>query len=208
MPRPILRPSSSARGERTRAAILRAATTVFARHGYHGGPLAAVATAAELTQPGLLHHFASKEHLLIAVLEERDQEAQRRLDDGPWTEGGAAALDALQELVDRNGTSPELVQMFTVLVGESVADGHPARAFFTHRYASLRRRTVVAIRRGQDSGEFRADVDADALAALVLAVMDGLQIQWLLDRDIDMGRRFAVFTDMMKRFLGPSAVSS
>ncbi|UWP86277.1 TetR/AcrR family transcriptional regulator [Dactylosporangium fulvum] len=203
MPRSTQRPSSSARGERTRAAIMRAATSVFARHGYQGGPLAAVATAADMTQPGVLHHFASKEHLLMAVLEERDRDGTRRLEAGTWNDGGGAALDALQELVDHNTTTPELVQMFTVLVGESVAADHPARPFFTDRYAHLRYRTTRAIQRGQDRGEFRTDADAAELASLVLAVMDGLQIQWLLCPEIDMSTRFATFVDMMKRFLAP-----
>ncbi|MET7422549.1 helix-turn-helix domain-containing protein [Dactylosporangium sp. NPDC005555] len=205
MPRSTARPSSSARGERTRSAIIRAAATVFARHGYRGGPLAAVATEAAMTQPGVLHHFASKEDLLMAVLEQRDREGTRRLNESSWADGGGAALDALHDLVAHNGTTPELVQMFTVLVGESVAADHPARAFFTDRYETLRFRTTRAVQRGQDSGEFRADADAATLAALVLAVMDGLQIQWLLDPELDMATRFAVFVDMMKRFLAPPA---
>lgn len=141
----------------------------------------------------------------MAVLEQRDREGTRRLNESSWSDGGGAALDALRELVEHNGTTPELVQMFTVLVGESVAADHPARAFFADRYETLRYRTTRAIQRGQDSGEFRADADAATLAALVLAVMDGLQIQWLLDPDLDMATRFAVFVDMMKRFLAPPA---
>lgn len=193
----------STRGDRARAAILRAATEVFATHGYRGGPLAAVATAAELTQPGLLHHFASKEQLLLAVLEQRDREAIRELDRGAWPEGGRAALDALRDLVAHNATTRQLVQMFTVLAGESVSDRHPAHDYFTDRYAHLRSRTTRAVRRGQDGGEFRSDVDAEAVATLILAVMDGLQVQWLLDDRIAMPPRFALFLDMLVTYLTP-----
>src|SRR5690349_18350781 len=116
MPPPARRRSPTPRGERTRAAIMNAAVPLFARHGYRGAPLAAVADAVELTQPGLLHHFPSKEHLLMAVLEERDREGIRRLREG-WYESGHSAMHNLESLVEYNATTRDLVQMFTVLVG-------------------------------------------------------------------------------------------
>ncbi|GAA5166192.1 TetR/AcrR family transcriptional regulator [Amycolatopsis dongchuanensis] len=190
------------RGERTRAAILDAAAPLFARHGYRGAPLASVAEAARLTQPGLLHHFPSKERLLLAVLEERDREAMRWMRD-TWSEGGSAALRALVALVARNTTTPELVQLFTVLVGEGVSESHPAHEYFEERYERLRGSVRRAIAQGQDTGEFRTDVDAAVLANLVLAMLDGLQIQWLLDRDQDMTAAFEAFVRILLEHLAP-----
>src|SRR3954451_13340791 len=95
------------RGARTRAEILRAAVPLFIENGYRGAPLAAVADAARMTQPGLLHHFPSKEHLLMAVLEERDSESRAAMRDA-LQEGGDAALHALEDLVDHNAGTPEL----------------------------------------------------------------------------------------------------
>src|SRR3954447_3385366 len=51
MPTRVPRASSTRRGARTRAEILRAAVPLFVRNGYRGAPLAAVADAAQLTQP-------------------------------------------------------------------------------------------------------------------------------------------------------------
>src|SRR5690349_2770289 len=101
MPPPARRRTPTPRGERTRTAIMNAAVALFARHGYRGAPLAAVADAVELTQPGLLHHFPSKEHLLMAVLEERDRDGIRRLREG-WQGGGRSALRNLETLVGYN----------------------------------------------------------------------------------------------------------
>src|SRR5512139_1109271 len=200
MPPRTKRLSSTTRGERTRAAIMDAAIPLFARHGYRGAPLAAVANAVELTQPGLLHHFPSKENLLMAVLEERDREAKRRMRE-TWFDGGEAAVSALADLVAHNATTPDLVQMFTVLVGEAVSADHPAHEFFADRYAHLRERTRRGLDQGKDSGEFRSDVDTATLAALILAVMDGLQIQWLLDGAQQMPPAFSVFQDMLLHYL-------
>ena len=37
------------------------------------------------------------------------------------------------------------------------------------------------VREQQETGRMREDVDAEAVAALVVAASDGLQTQWLLD---------------------------
>jgi AcrR family transcriptional regulator len=202
MPRPER--ATTKRGARTRDAILDAAVPLFGRHGYRGAPLAAVADAVQLTQPGLLHHFPSKEDLLMAVLEHRDREAQRRIDETGHPDG-EASLHALGDLVEHNAGTPELVRLFTVLVGEGVSDEHPAHDYFVDRYARLRDRCRADIEAGQARGEFRADVDADRVAALVMAVMDGLQIQWLLDGSAEMPPAFRLFLDMALTYLKPPA---
>jgi AcrR family transcriptional regulator len=195
------RPPSTDRGARARAAILTAAREVFAVHGYRAGSLAAVAARAKMTQPGLLHHFPSKDHLLMEVLEERDRDNIRRMQAGTWHEGGTASLRALQDLVAHNATVRDEVQMFAVLVGEGLSRIHPAHAFFVERYAFLRYHITRSLQRGQDAGEIRADVDPAMVACLLMAAMDGLQVQWLLDEDIAMPPRFELFIDMIVNYV-------
>ena len=57
------------RSEERRAEIVRAALEVIAERGYRGASLAAVAERVGLTQQGLLHHFPTKEALLVAVMD-------------------------------------------------------------------------------------------------------------------------------------------
>jgi TetR/AcrR family transcriptional regulator len=52
-----------------RAAVLKAATRLFAAHGFDGTALQDVATAVGVTKPAVLHHFPSKEHIRKAVLD-------------------------------------------------------------------------------------------------------------------------------------------
>ncbi|MCI6412077.1 TetR/AcrR family transcriptional regulator, partial [Schaalia hyovaginalis] len=47
--------------EDKRARILVEALKVFGEKGYEGASLATIARAADITKPGLLHHFGSKE---------------------------------------------------------------------------------------------------------------------------------------------------
>lgn len=177
--------SNSARSEAARERVLQAGFRALAANGYQGSSLASIAADAGLTTPGLLHHFPSKNDLLVALLEERDRmgEAHSRLDDVR----GLAALDRLQQLADRNTENPELVRAFTVLLGESVSAEHPARHWAQERYPHLRADIAAALRRGVDDGEISPDADIDAVAAEIVAMLDGLQVQWVLNPEqVDM----------------------
>ena len=59
---------------------------------------------------------------------------------------GAWRLDLLASLVDYNAMRPGIVQTFSALLGESVTDGHPAREFFTERYAQVRAEMAAVLR--------------------------------------------------------------
>ena len=54
----------------TREAILRAATKVFARHGFAGGRIEQISKAARSYDRMIYYYFGSKESLFIAVLED------------------------------------------------------------------------------------------------------------------------------------------
>jgi AcrR family transcriptional regulator len=60
-------------GRARRTRILHIAMEEFAENGYRGASLARIAERAELSQPGLLHHFHTKEELLAATLDLRDE---------------------------------------------------------------------------------------------------------------------------------------
>jgi AcrR family transcriptional regulator len=161
-----------------RAEILAAALEVFAERGYRGGSLAAVADRVGLTQQGVLHYFPSKDALLTDVLRLRDA-LDGREPAGP-AEPARGGLAGLEALVARNATRPGLVQCFTVLAGESVTDQHPAQDFFAARYRTLRPELAEMLRAELgDPGP--SGLTADEASALLIAIMDGLQQQWLLD---------------------------
>jgi AcrR family transcriptional regulator len=60
----------SARKAQTRAALLGAAASVYARRGFGGATLEEVAAEAGFTKGAVYAHFGSKENLLLALLEE------------------------------------------------------------------------------------------------------------------------------------------
>ncbi|MEU3933227.1 TetR family transcriptional regulator [Streptomyces sp. NPDC029044] len=177
------------RSEERRAEIVRAALEVIAERGYRGASLAAVAERVGLTQQGLLHHFPTKEALLVAVLQERD-----RWDALP---AGRLRLDLLASLVEYNAMRPAIVQTFSALLGESVTEEHPARAYFTERYAGVRA-GMAGVLRAEYGDRLPSGLTPERAAPLLVAVLDGLQYQWLLDPEsVDMPSAFRDFLTLL-----------
>ena len=90
--------------------------------------------------------------------------------------------------VAENAGRPGVVQTYTVLSAESVTEGHPAQTYFRDRLAracATRSPSVLA----EVSGREADDIDVRDDASALIALMDGLQVQWLLDPDaVDMPR--------------------
>jgi hypothetical protein len=71
------------------------------------------------------------------VLAERDRLDGERFD--PALHGVTGdPLPSLKELVRYNESVPGLVQLFAILVAESIEEQHPGHEFFLRRYRNLR----------------------------------------------------------------------
>ncbi len=168
-----------AKGRAKRREIIDRAMTLFGEVGYRGASLREIAARCGISHPGLLHHFPTKESLLLAVLEHRDEV------DSVWLtaedEDPVAGLRRLVEVVERNVGRRPIVELYAVLSAEATSADHPAHEYFQDRY----RRTLAAVQatyeRARDLGALREGVDPATAARQLVAVMDGLQVQWLLD---------------------------
>src|SRR5215475_1662204 len=112
---------------------------LFGTAGYRGASLREIAARCGLSHPGLLHHFPTKQSLLLAVLEHRDEVDAARL----TGRTGLATLHGLIDLAAFNATRPGIVELFTVLSAEATAADHPAHEYFVRRYQN----TVHSIER-------------------------------------------------------------
>lgn len=188
--------------ERTRASrekIIHSAMESFAQKGFRGAKMADIAQAAGLTGPGLLHHFPSKTHLLMEVLKERDRIHKEQTDE-TLQKNNNDILEVAAELVEQNQATPGIIQLFNLLVAESISPEHPAHGYFKQRYHNGREAWVQIIAQGQAQGDIRSDISADDLGVLLLAMMDGLQVQWLMEPEkIEMARIFRVFVNLLKK---------
>lgn len=163
-----------------REQILEATIRILGERGYYGFTVQELAERCGLTNGGLLYHFGSKEQLLLAVLHERDRRdteivisvagpAAREAKRSDSSLG--AVLEVLRAIVARGAARPEITRLDTVLQAEALDRAHPAHAYFQAREARL-------------LGVFARIVephvvDPPAIARQLLALMGGLQLQWL-----------------------------
>ncbi|WP_327724005.1 TetR family transcriptional regulator [Streptomyces europaeiscabiei] len=172
------RTGKSLKAQQRRQEILRIAMDTFAARGYNNASLQEIADRAGVTQAGVLHYFRSKAQLLTSVLDLRDATDIEQL--GPDRPQGLAFLRHLVDTVRRNTEREGIVRLYAVLSAESVTEGHPAQDFFRDRYAGLRTMVSEALAEASELGETRPGLDVEEAATAIVAVMDGLQIQWLL----------------------------
>jgi AcrR family transcriptional regulator len=169
-------------GRRTREQLVRAAMEAFAARGYRGASLDTIAADVGVSRQGLLHYFPSKVELLLAVLALRDEQDTARLavfrDRHDWS-----IRMTLGEIVRYNATRPGLGQLHTVLSSESVDPAHPAHDWFVDRYRSIRGNLAEWVAAEQASGRMRNTMSSERLAIIILAMLDGLQLQSLLEPD-------------------------
>lgn len=192
-PRPVQRGRGRPRGgggTETRERILAAAAALFAASGYRATTMVAVAEAAALSQTGLLHHFPDKERLLAEVLDRRDRLDAEAIGDTPGR--GWDRFDELLRLVERNTAQPGIVRLFTALEGEAIDADHPAHDWLRQHHRQAAEMIGGWLAEAIEDGTAAPDTPVDRIVRLTIAVMDGLQVQWLMDPEgVDMVGDFA-----------------
>jgi AcrR family transcriptional regulator len=162
------------KGEIKRREILLAAIDVFSRRGYRNATIREIAESVGLTQAGLFHYFTSKEELFVEVLRVRD-ELDAREDEG--------SIDTLRRITRRNMEVEGLVHLFVTISAEAIDENHPGHEFFIERYERHIEMVRTFVRSRQEDGSVTSSIEATTIARMMLAIMDGMQVQWLLDPD-------------------------
>ena len=160
-----------AKSTERRATIVAAAFEVFAERGFNSGSFQDIADRVGMSQTGLLHYFPTKNALLIAVLLRRDQ----LTDEVPHPSLGL--VPSILSRAHANAKVPGVVQLYSVLCGEATTSDHPGRDYFVGRFRGLRSDYAAELGRLR----LREGVDPQTAAATIVALWDGIQLQWLLD---------------------------
>ncbi|AZP22724.1 TetR/AcrR family transcriptional regulator [Streptomyces aquilus] len=159
-----------------RVQIVRAALASFAEHGFERASLRDIAARAGMTHAALLRHFSGKEELLLTALaqrEKRDEEQADRI-----LAAGSSGASVLGQILADEFADPDYLRHWLALSIAATNPAHPAHEYFARRGERLRRRLHNASTPAAPSGATLTDDDR---AVMVLAMMDGLRIQTLLD---------------------------
>ncbi|MDR1825752.1 MAG: TetR/AcrR family transcriptional regulator [Bifidobacteriaceae bacterium] len=193
-------------GLRTRDQIIAAASAAFAERGYHGSSLRQIAAAIGLSPAAILRHFDSKDDLLTAVLE--DWTAQTNAIQGQPRPRGLAFWAGQRTVMEFHTRHLGLLALFIVLAGEATAPDHPANPFMVPRYEAVARGYADALLEAAADGEIAPLTSADALreARHLVAFMDGIEVQALLNPDVDLVAEMEAYLSQTLTRLGGTYV--
>lgn len=176
------------KGIQRRQEIIAAAAQIFARYGYHGGSLRQIAGEVGISAATLVSHFEHKEGLLVAVLEHWKSESAQ-------TKAGAEGVDfflRLPRLMEYHVQNRGMLELFLTLSTEATDPEHPAWPFIqAQQEKTLNRfsRQLTALQKDCDVHPFNAAGVEEEIRGLI-ALMDGLELQWLLNAQMDLVRVF------------------
>ena len=159
-----------------RAEIVRAALASFAEHGYERASLRDIAARAHLTHAALLRHFASKDDLLLAALAQRDDDDEdmaRQI-----MQSKVPAERVLSTVLADEFAHPEHQRNWLAITVAATNLEHPAHDFFIARRERMRGHFSNGHLATAHDGEV---LTADDKVTMLLAMIDGLRIQALLD---------------------------
>lgn len=168
--------------KRTRRKVLEASYREFYRHGFQGGSINRIVSAADITKGALFHHFAGKNELGYAVLDELLTPAVRNW----WVEplqGAEDPLKALQGILKRflkrlEAEEPDTGFLFNGSpVCNFASEMSPLDEGFRKRlddiYSVWRNSIADALKRGQATALVRPDLDPAAEADFLVSIMEG-----------------------------------
>ena len=172
-----------------RRQILAAAVKVFADKGFHASRVGDIAEEAGIAYGLVYHYYESKEDLLETIFRTTWTEMLARI--GEVEEAGVPAAEAVRQvtalLLRTWRRDPDLVR---VLVREVTRNQHIQREIeeITQAMEALER----IIQRGQESGEFRSELDPRLGAVVFYGALEEVLSGWVLgqlpDRDEDIAR--------------------
>jgi TetR/AcrR family transcriptional regulator, fatty acid metabolism regulator protein len=182
----------AARGARQadrRRQILHAAVKVFARSGFHTSRVGDIAEEAGVAYGLVYHYYKSKEELLETIFRDTWTQMLERVRE--VESSGVPAGEQIRQvtalLLRTWRRDPDLVR---VLVREVTRSPHVQREIeeITQAMAALE----GIIRQGQESGEFRSDLDPRLGAVVFYGALDEILTGWVLgqlpDRDEDIAK--------------------
>ncbi len=174
------------RSDATRAALLRSAMRLICELGMHGASIDRIAADAGYTKGAFYSHFASKEEMFLAVLDEHFAAEIARLDSvlvgaGHPAQEARHAAEGFLANVDADPNWRGLYQEFAVHATRNEA----FRLEFVARQRGLRERMAAVFSRWACDLGVMPPVPADDVAAMTFFMADGFLLDRLVDPELD-----------------------
>ncbi len=167
------------RKTQTRAHLLDSARGVFSAHGYELASVAQIADAAGLSKGALYVHFESKEalfrELLVDHVKRRSAATAATLEpDLPLREAIMRIIEGAWAIYDEGDPCSSLSTEFFALAGRNDWGREAMASIFDHCSTAL----IHFLDQAKEHGQVREDLNSSSAAQLMLALQDGLVMQW------------------------------
>jgi AcrR family transcriptional regulator len=166
---------ATAKGEATRAFLLRTAAQVFAERGYTGAALTDLIAASGLTKGAFYFYFQSKSALALAVLRDQQdrwlrQVRERVLSAGTAIEQFQALAPCMLDLLANEPGAWSITRLTKDMAADPALAGEVSgpMAAWVDLIADI-------VRRGQADGDLRSGIDPHHAAAVLVGAFDGLK---------------------------------
>ena len=193
-----LAPTVTDRGGETRRRILEVAAEAFGDRGYAGTSLSDVLKASGVTKGGFYFHFPSKEALALATLRHKQEQWAGAVMASVLQHPRAidqleAMVEALCDLHEQDRACRAISRLCTEL-----GDGHPElRPQLSTQLTTWMDLVAGIIRKGQDEGDIRPDVEPATSAEVAVESFIGLEtVAEMLTGRADLRRRARDFRDL------------
>jgi AcrR family transcriptional regulator len=170
--------------QQTRRRLLDAAARVFAKRGYRSASVEEISSEAGYTIGALYSNFSGKEEVLLALLEQRVAQIAERIVtaalqvDTPTDKLRAGAREWMEFLDDEPELYALMVEFWTIWVRDDEQRPHHGR-----RFAAAREYIGGLIQQKADEIGVTMRLPPDQIGAVVMALADGLALQYLANPD-------------------------
>ncbi len=165
------------RRRETRLRLFETAMQLFAAQGFDSTTVEQITEAADVAKGTFFNYFASKEDVLLGLLERQRQ----AIEEGRKQAETAASVRPILERVAHGLATATLGQRVLLRNALGKALAHDALAKFMGEQLLAARQDASAIMaRGQELGELRADWPAAALAQMLQQAVFGAYVIWSL----------------------------
>jgi AcrR family transcriptional regulator len=184
--------------------MLEAAVRIVAERGLEYLTLAECGEAAGYSRGLAAHYFGSKDALIAAIANHIvDDYVQRSRGGSRGRKGLDGFLAAVDFYIESGRNRPLQLRAFNAVLASG-----PTHPHLTTAIAKLNRESVAAFARGLQTclqmGAVRDDIDPQAQARMLVAMLRGLMTQWLLDPEgVDLDRVKAEVLSTLRRCLAP-----
>ena len=172
--------------ELRRQQILDAAAACFGRRGFHLSTMQDICKEADLSPGAVYRYFPSKESIIEAMCDRGQAGSAAALESGLHAGGTGAVLDELIRIFFLERDNLEDLGTCALMI-ELVAEAprNPAvREWLTRNERQVRAPLAELVRHAQAAGEINPNLDADAVARVLVALYQGFVTQKLVEPEL------------------------